>query len=450
MNKSDIIIIGAGPAGYKAAEYAAKNGLSVTVFEKSDIGGTCLNAGCIPTKTLAHIAEVIISLSHSDTFGLCDLSYYIDYLKVFERQKSVVNSLKNGIEYLLDKPNINVIRTTASFIDEKTVVADNVEYCADNILIATGSQNKPLNDSVKQCINICDSTDLLHLCSLPKSICIIGAGVIGMEFASIFNAFGVDVYVIEFLKECLPSLDSEISKRLRKCLEKRGIHFYLQSAVTEINENGVIFKDRKDVLHTINSEIVLAAVGRKPNVDGLNLNAINVELDNCAIPVDKDYFNVISKDGALKNVYAVGDVNGIQMLAHAAEMQAIHVINHILDIHDNIRFDVMPAAIFTNPEAAAVGSTEDECKSMGVDFCLKKSYWRANGKAKAMNEDDGMLKIIFDKNGYILGAHAFGAHSADIIQELSVLMCKDTTLQQLKDMIHIHPTFSEIIKAALD
>ena len=451
MNKTDIIIIGAGPAGYKAAEYAAKNGLTVTLFDYQKLGGTCLNVGCIPTKALAKNADLMIDIKQAQLYGLTNLQYTIDYQAVVKRKDAVVKSLVEGVELLMSNPHIKIVRSKASIVDAFSVEADGVLYSANNIIIATGAVNKKLPNNICKTNDVLDSTDMLNITNLPKSLCIIGAGVIGLEFASIFNAFGVEVSVVEFLKECLPSIDSDIAKRLRKSLEKRGISFYMQSAVVDINKNIVTFINKKQIQQSINAEKVLVAVGRMPNTSGLNLDSVNVDLIHGAIPVSDDSFNVIDNEhNIIESLYAVGDVNGKQLLAHAAEMQAIHVINQILGIKDNIRFDIMPAAIFTNPEAATVGYSENLCKEEGIEYSIKKAFWRANGKALAMNESDGLLKLIVDNNGLIIGAHAYGAHSADIIQEISVLMCSNINIGQMRDMTHIHPTFSEIIRMAIE
>jgi dihydrolipoamide dehydrogenase len=226
-------------------------------------------------------------------------------------------------------------------------------------------------------------------------------------------------------------VDSDVAKRLRKLLEKRGITFKMKTAVQHMAD--------------LDADAILVATGRKANTEGLNLEAASITLaPNGTIPVDDNYQVVNSK------CYAIGDVNGRQMLAHAAEMQALRVVNHIVGKKDGIRFDIMPAAIFTEPEAACVGLSEDQLKEQGIDYVCKKSFWLAYGKALAMNETEGLLKLFADAEGRILGCHAFGAHAADIIQEVSVLMCRDTTLAQLRDMVHIHPTLSEVLKTAAE
>ena len=405
MSKVDLIIIGAGPGGYRAAEYAAKQGLKVVIFEGSEVGGTCLNVGCIPTKTYVH----------SSTFD-----------KARERMAAVVAQLRQGVEGILSHPNITLVREKGVFADAHTVG----DYTADNIIIATGSETKWL--PIKGCDDprVVDSTGLLQLETLPKRLAIIGAGVIGMEFASVFNRFGSEVTVIEYLKECLPALDSDIAKRLRKFLDKSGITFKMKTAVENIAD--------------IDADVILMATGRKPRVQADFANA-GIEYDERkGVTVDENFKTTVN------GIYAIGDVNGRQMLAHAAEMQAIRAVNHIIGKKDAIDFSIMPAAIFTQPEAACVGPTEDQLKEQGIAYECKKSFWRANGKALAINETEGMLKLFVAPDGLILGCHAYGAHSADIVQEVCVLMCKHTTIAELSDMVHIHPTLSEILKNAID
>ena len=396
MNKTDLIIIGAGPGGYRAAEYAAKQGLKVTIFEAGEVGGTCLNVGCIPTKTYVHSAT---------------------FEEARQRMAQVIPQLRSGVEGILAHPNITLIREEASLVDAHTVRSLSGDVVtAENIIVATGSETKWLPIPGRDDPRVVDSTGLLALDHLPKRLAIIGAGVIGMEFACVFHRFGSEVTVIEYLKECLPALDSDIAKRLRKFLEKTGITFKMKTAVENIAD--------------IDADVILMATGRKPRTEGYTDVDENFQMSN--------------------GVYAIGDVNGRQMLAHAAEMQAVRAVNHILDRQDGIRFDVMPAAIFTTPEAACVGPTEDQLRERGFAYTCRKAFWRANGKALSMGETEGMLKLFIDADDRLLGCHAYGAHAADIVQEVSVLICRETTLGQLRDMIHIHPTLSEILKSAAD
>ena len=409
----DLLIIGAGPGGYRAAEYAAKQRLQVVIVEQDEVGGTCLNRGCIPTKTYVHSAS---------------------FAEAYERQQQVVQQLRSGVEGILSAPGITLLRGHAEFADVHTVSVGSDLVTARNIIIATGSSAKllPLPD-----INdprLVTSTGLLQLQTLPRRLAIIGAGVIGMEFASVFQRFGSEVQVIEYLKECLPMLDSDIAKRLRKLLEKRGIKFQMKTAVQSLAD--------------IDADVILMATGRKANTDGLNLAAAGITPEVNGLSVD-DHMMIAP------GLYAIGDVNGRQMLAHAAEMQAVRAVNHILGRTDGIRFDIMPAAIFTEPEAACVGPSEDQLKASGAAYRCHKSFWRANGKALAMNAAEGMLKLLTapmadSSDERIVGCHAYGAHAADIVQEVSVLMCRDTTVGQLRDMVHIHPTLGEILRAAIE
>lgn len=437
-NSFDIIIIGGGPGGYKTATYAASKGLTVLVVEKAELGGTCLNCGCIPTKTYARNAEIIQTLKEADVYGLDELSFSFNFKTAYERKNNVIDALRNGISTLLSAPGITVVKGEAVLKSASSVSVNGEEYSAKNIIIATGSESKTLPIADLDADMICDSTWLLSTDTLPKRICIVGAGVIGMEFASILNSFGCEVSVVEFLKECLPALDGDIAKRLRKCLEKRGVAFYMQSGLKSAAKGKVVF-EKKGKETELETEKVLLAVGRKPNVEGLGLDEVGIAYDKKGITVTD------MMQTSVPGVYAIGDVNGRQMLAHAAEMQGKRAVNSILGLQDDIRFDIMPAAIFTNPEAACVGKTEELLKAEGMEYICQKHYYRANGKALAMNETEGMLKLLAGKNGLIIGCHVYGAHAADLVQEVSVLMCRNTTLQQLHDMTHIHPTLSEII-----
>ena len=386
--EADLIIIGAGPGGY-------------------------LNVGCIPTKTYVHSAT---------------------FAEARERMAQVVTQLRQGVEGILSHPNITLVREKGAFVDACTVNG----YTAPHIIIATGSETKWLPIPGTDDPRVVDSTGLLQLDTLPRRLAIIGAGVIGMEFASVFHRFGSEVTVIEYLKECLPALDSDIAKRLRKQMEKEGITFHMQCGVKQIADGEVFFEDKKGNTQSVEADIILMATGRKPRTEGLNLEALGLTLSpNAPLPTDPTTFLIPHSTFHIppstfllppsSKIYSLGDVNGRQMLAHAAEMQAVRI-----------------------------GPTEDQLKEQGVAYVCKKSFWRANGKALAMGETEGLLKLFItppsegQSGGLILGCHAYGAHAADIIQEVSVLMCKHTTVSELADMIHIHPTLSEILRNAVE
>ena len=452
--KTDLLIIGSGPGGYRAAEYAAKNGLQVVIVESAFAGGTCLNCGCIPTKAFCHDAELV------------EAGQPLDFTKVFERKQEIVEQLRSGVELLMKQPGITFVHGHAHFIDEQTVevvstkmpTADDEgwgepetivqQYEADNIIIATGSRTKilPIPGITGPCC--ITSTELLDIQEVPKTLCIIGAGVIGMEFASVFASFGSEVTVVEYLKECLPAMDSDIAKRLRKQLEKRGVKFFMGAGVKQVDGRKVTF-ERKGKEESVEADVILVATGRTPNIENLNLDRAGIAYDRAGIKVNPDTFEVEMAEGheaTATHVFAIGDVNGRQLLAHAATMQGRRVVNRIIGRSDGIRLDIMPAAVFTNPEAASVGPTEDQLKADGRNYTCHKGYYRSNGKALAMNATEGLVKLLTDADDRIIGCHILGTHAADLVQEISALMCRDTTLQQLRDIVHIHPTLSEILQ----
>lgn len=428
--KTDIIIIGSGPGGYRTASYALQQGKQVVIIEKAEAGGTCLNSGCIPTKCLAHDAEANAS----------------DFPAAAERKRNVMNQLRQGIEQLLSAPGITLVRGEATFKDARTVTVDGTDYEADDIIIATGSSSKmPPVEGIDN-PRVITSTEALNFQTLPAEIVIIGAGVIGMEFASILSRFGAKVSVIEYLKECLPVIDKDIAKRVRKQIEKlQGVTFYMDSAVKAINDNEVVFvsnKNGKETRLECPGCPVLIATGRKPNIEGLNLEAAGVEYSPKGITVNDNMLT------SVPHIYAIGDVTGRQMLAHAATFMGFRAVNAIVGKADKIRFDIMPSAIFTYPEAAAVGLTEDQCKQQGIECRALKGYYRANGKALAIDEPEGMVKLIAGADGKILGCTSYGAHSADIVQEVTAYMNCNATVADIAYSVHIHPTLSEILQDA--
>lgn len=413
------------------AGYAAKHGLTVTVMEEGYAGGTCLNCGCIPTKTFCRDAELALQ------------GVSTDFAQLTFRKQQIVEQLRAGVESLLQQPGITLVRGHAQFKDAHTVTVGTEEYVADHIIIATGSSPKmPPIEGIDHS-SVVTSTELLDIDHVPARLCIVGAGVIGMEFASIFNAFGSEVTVVEFLKECLPPMDGDIAKRLRKQLEKRGVKFYMQAGVKRISDEGVTF-EQKGKEQTVAADIVLIATGRKPNSDGLNLEAVGITTNRGAIPVDDNM------ETSVKGIYAIGDVNARCMLAHAATFQGYRAVNNIIGKQDNIRFDIMPSAVFTTPEVAGVGVSDKDCEADKTLYTVHKGFYRANGKALSMNATEGIVKIYTDAADNIVGCHIMGAHAADLVQEVSVLMNKGTKLAELRDMIHIHPTLGEILLSAAE
>ena len=365
-----IIIIGAGPGGYETALLAAKRGVEVVLIESAHVGGTCLNEGCIPTKTFCRNAEVLDSLREGETFGLTDLTYGFDFSKVIDRKNAVVEQLRGGVEGLLNNKLITLVRGKASFKDAHTVtvtpgatpvtIEKSEEYSADHIIIATGSVSSSLPIPGADLPGILTSREILDIEKVPSSLCVIGGGVIGLEFASIFRSFGCEVTVLEYCKDILPRFDTALAKRLKQSLSKRGISVETQAQVTSITECDAdaytVSYTRKGKEETVTAEKVLMAVGRRANVASLNLDDIGLEYTQRGIVTDERTMQT-----NIPHIYAVGDINGRMMLAHAATFQGIVALDHIMGVENQIDLSVMPAAVFTSPEAASVGLTEDEC-----------------------------------------------------------------------------------------
>ena len=453
-----IIIIGAGPGGYETALLAAKRGVEVVLIESGHVGGTCLNEGCIPTKSFCRNAEVLDALREAETFGVTGLSYDFDFKAVAARKDAVVEQLRGGVEGLLGHKLITLVRGMASFKDPHTVTVNGEEYQADYIIIATGSVSASLPIPGADLPGILTSREILDILEIPKRLCVIGGGVIGLEFASVFRSFGSEVTVLEYFKEILPRFDSDLSKRLKQSLGKRGIEINTQAQVVGIEECGEEYKVtylRKGKEETVLADKVLMAVGRRANVDSLNLSDVGIEYTSKGILVDNKTMQT-----NIPHIYAVGDINGRMMLAHAATFQGIVALDHIMGVENDIDLDVMPAAVFTSPEAAMVGMTEEDCKNAGVPFRCLKSFFRANGKAVTMGQTDGFCKVIVAAEpkegesssyqpGRLLGCHLYGPHASDIIQEACAMISRKATVAEFENIIHTHPTLTEVLQSAV-
>lgn len=464
-----IIIIGAGPGGYETALLAAKRGVEVVLIESAHVGGTCLNEGCIPTKTFCKNAEVLDSLREGETFGLTDLTYGFDFSKVIDRKNAVVEQLRGGVEGLLNNKLITLVLGKAAFKDAHTVtvtpgatpvtIEKSVEYSADHIIIATGSVSSSLPIPGADLPGILTSREILDIEKVPSSLCVIGGGVIGLEFASIFRSFGCEVTVLEYCKDILPRFDTDLAKRLKQSLSKRGISIETQAQVTSVTECDAdaytVSYTRKGKEETVTAEKVLMAVGRRANVASLNLDDIGLEYTQRGIVTDERTMQT-----NIPHIYAVGDINGRMMLAHAATFQGIVALDHIMGVENQIDLSVMPAAVFTSPEAASVGLTEDECKEKGIPVKCLKSFFRANGKAVTMGETDGFCKVVVAAEpkegaqspyqpGRVLGCHLYGPHSSDIVQEACAMISRKATLEEFQSVIHTHPTLTEVLQSAI-
>lgn len=463
-----IIIIGAGPGGYETALLAAKRGVEVVLIESGPVGGTCLNEGCIPTKSFCRNAEVLDGLREASEFGVTDLSYGFDFSKVVERKNAVVEQLRGGVEGLLAHKLITLVRGKASFKDAHTVVvtpcvpgedaSSQTEYTADYIIIATGSVSASLPIPGADLPGILTSREILDIEKVPQSLCVIGGGVIGLEFASIFRSFGSEVTVLEYCKDILPRFDTDLAKRLKQSLGKRGIEIVTQAQVTGIgildDKDYQVTYTRKDKEETVKAEKVLMAVGRRANTDSLNLAEAGVEFTRRGITVNG------SMQTNVPHIYAIGDINGLMMLAHAATFQGIVALDHIMGMENSVDLSVMPAAVFTSPEAASVGLTEDECKEKGIAVRCLKSFFRANGKAVTMGETDGFCKVVVASEpkdgaeslyepGRVLGCHLYGPHASDIVQEACAMITGKASLEEFQSVIHTHPTLTEVLQSAI-
>lgn len=445
MLTTDLTIIGAGPGGYETALLAARRGLTVALIERGEVGGTCLNEGCIPTKALCRTAAMIADFHDAGAYGLADASFRLDFAAVMARKRAVVEQLRGGVATLLTHPNIHVVKGEARFIDALTVEAGGETIKANDVIIATGSTAATLPIEGNTLAGVLTSRELLDIDSVPESLCIVGAGVIGLEFASVFSMMGSDVTVLEYAKEVLPHFDSDLAKRLRQSLGKRGIKIETQAAVKSIAEADGMLEvayERKGKQLMVKAEKVLMAVGRRANVGSLNLADIGVDFTPRGIAVDE------RMQTSVAHVYAIGDVNGKMMLAHAATFQGIRALNAIMGVDDSLRLDVIPAAVFTMPEVGTVGLTEDDCKAQGIDYTAKKAFFRANGKAVCLGETDGYCKLIVATDGRLLGCHIYGPHAADLVQEACALITREASLSDLQSIVHSHPTLSEIVQMA--
>lgn len=423
-----LLIIGAGPGGYETAVEAAARGFSVTIFNAGQPGGTCLNEGCIPTKTFCAAA-------HAFRPGVDKPDAFLAALQ--ERKAAVVEQLRSGVMTLLKHPNIEYVPLKAQFVAPKRVRAGEREWEGDAVIIASGSVSASLPISgAEYCL---DSSRILELDNVPSRLGIIGGGVIGLEFASIFAALGSEVTVFEYCKNILPRFDADIAKRLRQSLAKRGIRILTGACVQKIGSDGSLSYSVGEAAATEFFSKILMAVGRVPCTDGLKLEAAGLEMTKQGIPVDENM------QTAVPGIYAIGDVTGGMMLAHTAKYQGLRALNALCGFSDNIDFSVTPAVVFTEPELATVGRSEEELKAGGIAFKAHKAFYRANGKAVSEGASDGLCKLLVDEEGRILGAHILGAHAADLIHEAAALIALGVPVSRARDLIHAHPSFSEIL-----
>lgn len=446
--KFDIAIIGAGPAGYNAAEKAASNGLKTVIFEKKYIGGVCLNEGCIPTKTLLYSAKTLDNIKSASKYGIeVGSEPTFDLGKIIGRKDKVVKKLVAGVNYKLSSNGITVVTDTANIIGEENgyikISGGGENYEVKYLLLCTGSETvippiKGLSD-----IEYWTSKEALEPKELPKSLAIIGGGVIGIEFASFFNSMGVEVNVIEMMPEILGAMDKETSAMLRKEYEKKGVKFHLNTKVVEVTPKGVIV-EKKGKNETIEADKVLVSVGRRAITTGFGLEKLNIEMHRGGVKVN-EYLQT-----SHPQVYAAGDITGFSLLAHTAIREGEVAISHIIGEDDKMSYRAIPGVVYTNPEIAGVGKTEEELSANGESFRVLKLPMAYAGRFVAENEiGNGLCKIIVDDYDRIIGCHMLGNPVSEIIVLAGVAIENEDTIEEFRKHVYPHPTVSEIIHEVL-
>ena len=435
MDKVNLIVIGAGPGGYETAARAAAMGCRVKLIEKGELGGTCLNRGCIPTKCLVASAAAATSARSASALGIDAGTVSVDYGRVRERMLEVVAGLRDGVAAQL--ADVEIIHGEASICPTGPGVTVNGEQIyADDLIIATGST--PARLPIPGAELALTSDDIPALKELPASIVIIGAGVIGMEYASILSALGTQVTVVEYCREILPPFDREVAKRLRMLMGRRGVKIVTDAKVTAIEQTAdglSVHYEAKGKPQSITAQTALMAVGRKPCIPA-GCEEADIRTDRRGIIVDDNFMT--SRD----HIYAIGDVNGRCMLAHAATAQGAVVLGM------DVNLEVMPADVFTDPELAMVGLTEEQCAERELHYRVRKALYASCGKARAMGQTDGFVKLITEVEGdAILGCHIIGAHASDLIGEVALAMQTGLTGADIAATIHAHPTLSELLPA---
>jgi len=453
--KYDIIVIGSGPGGYIAAIRASQLGKKVAIIEKySTLGGTCTNVGCIPSKALLDSSHHYYdAIHHFDTHGISIETPKIDFSKMVERKANIVETTTGGIKYLMDKNNIDVFEGLGSFVDSthvKIAKNDGTEETIEgtNIVIATGSKPATLPFIRLDKERIITSTEALKLKEIPKHLIVIGGGVIGLELGSVYKRLGAEVTVVEYAPKITPTMDADVSKELQKVLKKQGMKFAISHGVTAVERNGdeVLVKatDKKGIEVEFAGDYCLVAVGRKPFTEGLGLENAGVQLNERNQVEVNDHLQT-----SVSNIYAIGDVVKGAMLAHKAEEEGVVVAEYLAGQKPHIDYNLIPGVVYTWPEVAAVGKTEEELKEAGVAYKAGKFSMRALGRSRASGDIDGFVKVLADTTtDEILGVHIVGARAADLIMEAAVAIEYRASAEDLARICHGHPTYSEAIKEA--
>ena len=452
--KFQAIVIGGGPGGYVCAIRLSQLGIKTACVEsRSSLGGTCLNIGCIPSKSLLNLSENFYKVKHFSNLGIEINAVKLNLQKMMKNKDKVVTILTKGIEFLFKKNKVTHYKGTGSFksATQVSIIDDKKKETiieSDKIIISTGSEPISLPGVKFDEKIIVSSTGALALSKVPKKMVIVGAGYIGLEMGSVWSRLGSEVHVVEFLDHITPGMDKEISKEFMKILQKQGINFHLQTKVNSIKKNnkGAVVsttnKDGKKI--NFECDVVLVSVGRKPNTKNLNLDAIGIALDDKkGVKVDKNFKTNV------KNIYAIGDVIAGPMLAHKAEEEGIAIAELIAGQSGHVNYNIIPGVVYTSPEVASIGKTEEQLKDLNQKYKVGKFPFMANSRAKAINETDGFVKILAEeKTDKVLGVHIIGSHAGEMIAQIAIAMEFGASSEDIARTCHAHPTFSEAIKEA--
>lgn len=436
----NVVIIGGGPGGYVAALRGAQLGLNITLIEEERVGGVCLNKGCIPTKALLAVTERIADIKTASEFGIDVKGYDVDINRIFTRKDQVVDQLVKGVEFLLSKRKVKLVKGKAKLVNPQVVVVNGDTIEGDVIIIATGSLPIASIGALKiDNDRIISSDHALSNPSIPKSIVIIGAGAIGVEFATFYSELGSEVSIVEMLDRVVPTEDGEISKTLERILKRRGIKLYLKTTVKEITDDGVILENGE----YIKGEKILVAVGRRPNTDGLGLENIDIKVNNKGYIVVDEYLQT-----NIPSIYTIGDVTGISLFAHTASHQGLIAVENIIGKKERMDYTAVPRATFCEPQIGSVGLTEEQAKAQGINPIIGRFPFRASGYALAVGKWDGLVKLIANEKRELIGAHIIGPYASTLLGEITLAVKEKLTLDEIGETIHAHPTLSEAIMEA--